>query len=550
VTIAAVSVTFRARVRSGLMRRLVVSAVVSVAAALGSVAVADAELVAPASRLPMDSAWPVAAGPAGRALAIVPTYCDGCNEGRVAERDASGRWSLRSIAPPGLAPVFVAWGPGGTAAVIAIRNRDGAGADAFVLRRAAGAERFDAPVAIALGGAVYDNLRIAFDARGDVAVVTAVNGPDSVVRSVLVTAAPGGSFGAPHELAAGYPEGAAVAVGAGRVVVAYSRGRRVYVRSGTVGAPVGGPQLLSSRGSGPIGAAIDDAGTATVAFGRGRTFDHALVVTRARPGERFGAPAVLARSGAEFGPTPQVVAGGTTTALIWQASFSEEDVGVHAAIARGPGRFASADTISAPGLGRRGAHGQPFHPVLAVDRSGDVLLAYAYRDAVHVTVQRGAGARFGPLHLISKLGQGGWPSIAWLSDRRPLVVYHGRRGELLAATRLTGRQPNLTPPRLRVTSPPNAVNDLRAANAVTVTVRCSQACILHARASLRTHDGRTVAYGADRKIIRVGATLTQRFVFDPDGRAGRARDGARVRVTIDAQNASGASRVVVKQITL
>jgi len=497
-----------------------------------------------------DSVWPVAAGPAGRALAIVPAFdCPRCGVSRVADRDPSGLWTLQPIRPLGLFPQLAAWGPGGTATVIALANRaQGGGADAFMSRRAAGAESFDVGVPIGFGGPVYDNPRIASDSGGDIAIVAAVKGPDSTVRIGLVAARRGGSFGAPQELGAGYPEGWAVAVGGGRVVVAYPRGRRVYARSGSVGSPLAAPQLLGSHGPGELSAAIDDAGTATVAFARGRT----LVAARARSGERFGAVAVIGRFRTESALISRAAAAGTTTALIWQQPFADHDVSLHAAIVRGVGRFGSPETPSAPGLGPRGSRRGPVHPVVTVGRAGDVLLAYAYSygGAVHATMRPRRSGRFGPLHLISKLGEGGAPSVALLSDRRPLVVYHGRRGELLAATRLTGPRPDLTPPRLRVRFSADAADELRARNAVTVTVRCSPACMVTTHATLRTRDGRTTTSGVDRKIVRDGATFTERFEFDPDKRAGRARFGGRVRVTVNAQNASGASRETVRQIEL
>jgi hypothetical protein len=358
--LAGSGVTFLVPVRSSDMRRIFVLAAVSAAAVLGSPGPAGAELVALGPGVPVGSDWPVAAGPDGRALAIVPgPFCEGCNDGRVAERARSGRWILRAIMPPGMFPAFVAWGPGAAATALGVADASAGtgGADAFVLRRPAAAEGFGVPVRIALGGPIWDKWHVASDARGDVAFITAVMGPDSIVRTVLVTAA-------------------------------------------------------------------------------------------------------------------------------------------------------------------------------------------------HATTRPAGSARFGPLHVISKLGEGGSPSVALLSDRRPLVVYRGHRGELLATTRLTGPSPDLAPPRLVIKFASDALNELRATNAVTVTVRCSKPCMLQTRASLHTDDGRTVADGVDRKILRRGATFTERFTFNPDRRAGRARDGARVRVTVAAQNASGALGEAVKQIKL
>jgi hypothetical protein len=548
--IAASDVTSLVGVRWSDMRQILVLAVVSAAAVLGSPGLAGAELVAPPSRLPVEMAWPVATGPGGAALAIVPTLCAGCNDGRLAERDPSGHWTPPTIVAPGMFPELVAWGPGAAAMLLTEANIPGGGAAAYVLRRPPGADRFGAPVAVALGGPIYSKLHTATDRNGDLAFVTDVKGPDSVIRTFLIAVTGHGAFGAPQELAAS-TETTAVAIGDGRVVVAYTSRRGVYARTGTIGSPLGAPQLLATRSVGEPGVAIDDAGDATVAFDRrGKTnFDHALMAARARPGERFGAPIVLGEIKAEFGFTAHGAAAATTTALIWQRPYSD-DSRVHVAVARGAGRFGRSETM--PGAGPAGSHGEPYQPVAAVGPTGDVLLAYAYNfdGAVHATVRRAGSPRFGPLHVISKLGEGGAPSVAWLSERRPLVVYHSRAGGLLATTHLTGPSPDLTPPRVDVRLSSDARDELRASNAVTVTVRCSEPCMLQTRASLRTHDGRAVADGVSRRLLRRDATFTERFAFDPDRRAGRAGDGSRVRVTVDAQNASGASREAVEQIEL
>jgi len=534
------------------MRQIIVLAVVSAATVFASPGVAGAELVAPASGLGTDYAAPLATGPGGRALAIVPTSCPNCSGGSVAERGVSGHWTLGTFAPPDMFPALVAWEPGGAATLLTLANTATGGADAFVVRRPAGAARFEGPVAVDLGGTVYDRVKAASDARGDLAFITAVRGSDSVVRAILVTADRAGRFGAPQRLAGASVESAAVAVGGGRVVVAYATRRGVYARAGALGSPLGAAQLLvTTRDVREPAAAIDDAGEATVAFSRRdkTSFEHALVAARARPGDRFGAPMVLERRQADFGPVPHAAAAGTTTALIWQTSFSDEPR-VRAAIARGAGRFARPEIVSAPGLGPNGLHGQPYQPTAAVAPSGDVLLAYGYGGAAHATMRPADGRRFGPIHVISKLGGGGSPSVGVLSDGRPLVVYHGGRGELLATTHLTGPSPDLTPPRVVVKLSSDAREELRATNAVTVTVRCSEPCVLDTHASLRTHDGRTTADGVARRLLRRGASFTERFAFDPDKRAGRAGDGAHVSVTVQGQNASGASSQPVRTIDL
>jgi hypothetical protein len=394
-------VTFLVTVRCSDMRQISVLAVVSAAAVLGAPGLAGAEVVVPASQAAVEMSWPVAAGPGGGALAMVPTAC-GC----LAERDASGRWTPQPIVARDMFPQLVAWGPGAAAILLTETNAPTGGWDLFALRRPPGAARFAAPVSVALGGRVVSKLQTATDRSGDLAFVSDVKGVDSVVRTVLVAATPRGSIGPPQDLA-GSAETTAVAVGHGRVVVAYASRRGVYVRTGIVGAPLGAPQLLPTRSLGQPGVAIDDAGVATVVFNR-RTksnFDQALLAARARPGERFGVPIALAQAEAEFEFTTHASAAGTTTALVWHRPYSE-DSRVHVAIARGAGRFGRSEAMPAS----TGA--QPYQPVAAVSPTGDVLLAYAnpYDGAVHATMRRAGSPRFAQLHVISKLGEGSAPS--------------------------------------------------------------------------------------------------------------------------------------------
>jgi D-serine deaminase-like pyridoxal phosphate-dependent protein len=73
----------------------------------------------------------------------------------------------------------------------------------------------------------------------------------------------------------------------GALVVAYHDGvSRAVVRRGAVGGALGAPQALAQVRNRPdFSAAIDDAGTATVAFGRSLGRDGiGVAVARARPG--------------------------------------------------------------------------------------------------------------------------------------------------------------------------------------------------------------------------------------------------------------------------
>jgi hypothetical protein len=185
-----------------------------------------------------------------------------------------------------------------------------------------------------------------------------------------------------------------------------------------------------------------------------------------------------------------------------------------------------------------------------VDRAGDVLLAYGYGYAVHATLRPAGSARFGPPRAISSLAPNGGPLAALLGDRRPLVAWEGFDGVTGLTTRLGGRRPDLTPPRISVRLRRDAAKQLRDANAVEFRAGCSEPCLVQARATLRTPTGRTILSDGAFKALARGATFAKRFVFDPTRPSGRAGDGARVRVTIIAENSSGASREAVRQLEL
>jgi hypothetical protein len=323
-------------------------------------------------------------------------------------------------------------------------------------------------------------------------------------------------------------------------------------------------RLTTNASFGDVAAAIDEAGNATIAFGRkdGASSDRPaeLVAVRARPGERFGSPAVVGRGGppvmgAGFAVI-RLAAAGTTTALTWDPNDSgdpKHSDGRHGvAIAHSAGRFGRAQRPSAAPLGPSGIHGWPLAPVVAVDRAGDVLFAYSYGiygTAVHVAERRSRSARFSAPRVVSTLGHGGGPTVALLSDRTPLVIWTDSGGQLHSTLRLAGPLVDQTPPRATVTLAPRTEAQLRKHNALRVTIGCSEACIVQAHAHLRTKTGRAFA-SAEATLRRAGSAVTKRFAFDPTRWAGRARTGSRLRVTVNVENASGASTEVVRQITL
>ncbi|MDX6719440.1 MAG: hypothetical protein QOJ63_1694 [Solirubrobacteraceae bacterium] len=502
----------------------------------------------------------VAPGPDGRAL-LVRSSDAGM---QLVERDAAGRLRpARTLAPATVYPALAAWGPSGSALVLATDQlRDGP-YTLLMLRRASGAERFGAPATLARATPIQV-LSAEADERGNVAVLVRTD----LRRTALLTAVRGGALGPPQELDIGTADAAVAVGGGGRVLLTWYDAARhgVYARTGTIGSALGAPQPLAADAPfTDVVAAVDDAGNATVAFvlpDRRRRFGpSALVAARARPDRRFGSPAVLglggpAQMGAGFASL-DAAAAGTTTAVTWDPNDSVDTkpfggrLGV--AVARGGGRFGPAAAPSAPTVlstGRRGLFGQPAGPSVAVDRAGDVLLAYEYGYAVHASLRPARSTRFGPPRAISSLARNGGPVAALLRDRRPLVACEGFDGVTGIATRLGARRPDLTPPRISVRLRRDAAAQLRDDNAVEVRAGCSQACLVEARATLRTPTGRTILYEGASTALPRGATFTKRFVFDPTRPSGRAGDGARVRITIIAGNASGASRQAVRQLEL
>ncbi len=340
----------------------------------------------------------------------------------------------------------------------------------------------------------------------------------------------------------------------GSIVVAYYDFSRkgVHARRGTVGSSLGPAQRLTSGAFSEVAAALDDAGHATVAYTRISKRRSELVARRATAGGRFGATQLVSGGGPAMGAAGfaqlRLAAAGRTTALAFDRNDADGRIGV--AIARASGRFEAAQR---PTVGVRDTFRlQPFSPSVAVSRAGDVLLAYDVGfsgDAVHVTQRRAGSASFTRPRVISSLGHGGVAVATLLSDRKPLVAWDDGRGEAYYTTRLDGRRPDLSPPRTTVTLLDGTPARLRATNAFGVRIRCSEACLVTGRATLRTPSGRTIV-GAGERIQRAGVSAVKRFEFNPAARAGRARDGSILRVTIDTENGSGAGREKVVQIRL
>lgn len=511
--------------------------------ALALLACATALLAAPSAA----SAVTVAIGEQGRALMTWPSP----SGLQFAERTAGGAFeSPQTIAPANVYPAFLAAGPGTTASVLAY---DTGTTGLVTIRRPDQAPAFEAPSPLLQAPGVYV-LHAAANARGDGAVLVRP-GPGHLV---LLTSVRGGPLERPQQIATS-SETATVAVGGdGGVVVAwyeFTGTRGVRASLGTVDSPLGPPQRLSSGIFSDVEAALDDHGTATIAFARTdedhRSRGAELVARRAGPDARFGAPRVVARGGppsmgAGFASF-RLAAAGTTTALAFDPNDAEGSLGV--AIARGGGRF---DRPQRPTPASRSFLMQPFNPAVAVDRAGDVLLAYTlgiYGYPVHATERRAGSDRFTSPRVLSTLGHGGAPSAALLTDRTRLVAWDDGHGDMRYTTRLAGRRPDLTPPRASVVLLQGTERLLRASNTARVRIRCSEACLVTGRATLRTTTGRGIV-GAGERVLRAGGSFVKRFAFDPAKRAGRARGGSILRVTIDVENASGASRELVTQLRL
>jgi hypothetical protein len=345
----------------------------------------------------------------------------------------------------------------------------------------------------------------------------------------------------------------------GRLLVVYQDRTGVYARTGAVGSPLEAAQRVSGASGFTVAAAIDDTGTATIVFaGTG-----GLLTARARRGHRFPRPTVavaasdLSRHAAPIVEGTGLAAGGRTTALAWPGL----DGRLRVSLARGAGGFARSQPVSAPPRGRNANQGSPSSGTVAVDHAGDVVFVYRYGNAVHATQRRAGSARFAPAGVISALRPGRQPDelgsavprVVLLADRTPLVGYDAPAGTALLTTRLTGPPPNLTAPRARLALLRDPARELRTANAVRVAVRCSQRCSVRGHATLHSPSGTTVDDELDARVLRPGATLLMPFRFAPHGdagRAGRARRGAHVTISIRVENASGVSEKTIARYRL
>src|SRR3954447_10115075 len=115
------------------------------------------------------------------------------------------------------------------------------------------------------------------------------------------------------------------------------------------------------------------------------------------------------------------------------------------------------------------------------------------------------------------------PSVT--AARRACEPPRAREEASVPATRLPVPAPDLTPPRLRVALSRHARDELRADNAVTVTIRCLHGCLTRTHASLRANGAWTIVDGVARKVLARATAYADRCPFDPNRRAGPARGG-------------------------
>ena len=424
---------------------------------------------------------------------------------------------------------------------------DYSSADLLGIRREHGADAFSEPFGI-LHSRYYNGVSAAANARGDLAVLV----KDRNRMTQLLTAGPDGRLSAPQPLGDEAPRGEPrVALDpAGRIVVVYGSHAEAVVRRGRIGGRLGAPHILEHLRTWPtFSAAIDDHGTATVAFSRfgryhrGRRTAVSAVAARAPAGRPFG-PVVELEQHTD-GADPVVAAAGTATAVAWERSYPVG--GLRIVLGHGASAFGRVRSVGARPLhlGSR-LSSAPYAPLLAVDAAGDVLLAYAYGTlSTHATIRLAGSGRFEPPAVVSSLGHGGTPAVAFAADRTPLVAFSDRSAVYLGDP-ATGAPVNLRPPSVTMTplDPFELDRDLR----VTTQVECTQTCWIFARSRITTGPGpgaRQVRSGGRLvgQTLRAGERLTLTFDAKPAAQAALDASGhAKAVVTVTVANASGASR--------
>jgi hypothetical protein len=541
------------------MDRSLIIGLVAVAGALAVAGPAPAATIAPAETNARGVAVTAAPGSSGDGVVVWTSGRAGALSVQTAALtapDSFGPIQTVLTAPVLDAGPAVALHGGGSSVILGTRGTDKAPTELVAMRRAPGATGYGAPAVLATGDFV-SLLAVRSNTRGDIAAIYSTGSR----HAELITAPAGGAFGTPQELAAGggLAVQPALALGPqGQLVVAYYDAvSRIQARTGDLADRLGAPKsLVQTRNYSDISAAVDDAGNATIAFSRSLP-DNRIGVSyvRAHAGGAFSAPKTL--SSGPNAQRPQLVAAGTTTAIAWDDLTVANSQRV--AIAHGASSFGKSQSPVTPPVLLHGEAGRfPSYsgePQLAVDAKGDVLAAYTYgpyQAALHATLLRAGDAHFGKPRLVSSLGHGGFPAVALLGNRRPLIAYSDGNA-VFAVTELPDRHPNLTAPKVTMT--PLSAHELRTAGRVSTTVRCSEACFVGAIGRLTTgrfHQGHGQVIsrpGANPVALAAGKSLTLHFNLTPAGKAALAASGnGHAKLIVTATNASGTARSVRSMI--
>jgi hypothetical protein len=297
----------------------------------------------------------------------------GSSRRTISDNTHSATQPTLDVAPDGTAVAAWAWhDPAGWRAQVAIRRP--------------GQPRFDKPQTVSppAPGRLRPFVRVAAGEGGRAVLTWQLAGAPLHV----LTAGADSTFGADQVLAGGGRwADVSLAVGAGGAVqVAYlgfGGATALRVASGTAGAPLGEPVVLSTGGrgtsSGPqVASAFSADGTATVAWGKpGGSYEEGgtlEVFTRA-PGEAFGPAQTLAQDAHGI-----VLAGGPggSAALAWMTSQERPDHlhwTVHASTrAQAGGAFGADQPISDPAKAS-------LWPTIAITPKGEAIAAWVTNDS-------------------------------------------------------------------------------------------------------------------------------------------------------------------------
>jgi len=171
-----------------------------------------------------------------------------------------------------------------------------------------------------------------------------------------------------------------------------------------------------------------------------------------------------------------------------------------------------------------------------------------------VAVFRAAYAsKFSKPRVVSALGHGGYPSVAFAGNRPVIAFSDG--DAVFGYTRLPSRHPDLTPACL--TESALSADELRRDGKVTTTIRCSEDCFVGSQARLTTgRRGESVGQIISRQhrdpvVLRAGVPMTVTYELSDKGKTALADTGrAEAKVIVTMTNRSGASRTTRRVLEL